>query len=362
MKVVLATGIYPPEIGGPATYVQSLAECLAESGHSVIVITYGLADLQEDWPVIHIPRWGGPLLRWWRYARALRRHAADADFVYAFSSVSCGMPLLWSRLKKPRRILRLGGDFFWERATDRGYSGGLHEWYRSHSWSLALMQRILKQFDHIVFSTRFQQKIYQEFYKQLPASSIIENALPKGSPAVRVKHEPFRLLFMGRFVAFKNLEVLLEALVKLPGVRLTLIGSGPMEKWLRAKTEQLMIDQRVKFLAPVHGEQKRQVLSDYDMLMLPSLTEISPHTALESRAAGLPVLLTQETGLSPALTQGMTLAPLRDTIDIIRAVADAMSHYEDIARAAAEPLPERNWANVCTEHMALFERLLQRKQ
>lgn len=354
MKVVLATGIYPPEIGGPATYVQSIADCLTSMGHSVVVVTYGAADTTDAWPVIRILRWGGPVLRWRRYARALRVHAKDADFVYAFSSVSCGVPLLWSRVKKPKRILRLGGDFFWERATDSGYTGGLQEWYRSHTWSLAIMQRILKQFHHIVFSTRFQQKIYEEFYRQLPESSIIENALPKRSPTIHARHEPFRLLFMGRFVSFKNLDVLLTALVKLPGVRVTLIGSGPMEKWLRSKAEALMVHQRVTFLPPAHGEEKRQMLESYDMLILPSFTEISPNMALEARSSGLPVLLTQETGLSPNLTEGMTLAPLRSPIDIIRAVADAMSHYDDIAQAAAKPLPERTWHNVCTEHLALF--------
>lgn len=358
MKVVLATGIYPPEIGGPATYVQSLAECLSSVGHDVVVLTYGAAEESEIWPVVAVPRWGGPLLRWRRYARALRKHGADADIVYAFSSISCGVPLKMSRLKKPKRILRLGGDFFWERATDRGYVTGLHEWYRYHTWSLPLMQWILKQFHYIVFSTRFQQKIYEEFYKQLPKTGIIENALPIGNPSLHEKHEPFRLLFMGRFVSFKNLDVLLTALVKLPGVRLTLVGSGPMEKWLRNKAEALMVQQRVTFLPPAHGEEKKQSLADYDMLILPSLTEISPHMALEARAAGLPVLLTQETGLSPNLTAGMTLAPLRDPIDIIRAVADAMSHYTDIAKAASQPLPERSWKNVCNEHLALFDQIL----
>lgn len=362
MKVVLATGIYPPDIGGPATYVQSLAACLRDGGHEVVVVTYGSGETMNSWQVVGVPRWGGPILRWLRYARALRRYGADADVVYAFSSVSCGVPLLLSRLQKPKRILRLGGDFFWERATDRGYTGGMHEWYRSHSWVLPIMQRVLKQFDHIIFSTRYQQKIYEDFYKLLPESTIIENALPTGHSTLHHKHEPFRLLFMGRFVAFKNLDVLLSALVKLPGVQLTLVGSGPMERWLRSKSEALMVDQRVVFSSPAHDEQKQQVLAEHDMLILPSLTEISPNMALEARAAGLPVLLTQETGLSPMLTKGMTLAPLRDAIDIIRAVADAMSHYPDIAQVAAEPVPERDWKSVCNEHLGVFARLLQQTQ
>ncbi len=40
MKIVLATGIYPPDIGGPATYSSALAEQLHAKGHDVTVIAY----------------------------------------------------------------------------------------------------------------------------------------------------------------------------------------------------------------------------------------------------------------------------------------------------------------------------------
>ncbi|MBT3293308.1 glycosyltransferase family 4 protein [Candidatus Peregrinibacteria bacterium] len=357
MKIVLATGIFLPDIGGPATYVQWLARSLNEAGHKVIVITYGQGKSEEDDSVIRVSRFGGFILRWLRYASAIRKHANDADIVYAFSSISCGVPLCISRVKKPKRILRLGGDFFWERATDRGSKKGLREWYSSHPISVPIMQRILRRFDHIVFSTRFQQKMYEDFYTRLPKSSVIENALPTEALQSHQRHDPFRLLFMGRLVAFKNLSVLLKAIVKLPGVRLTLIGSGPTEKKLRAEAERLMVSKRVNFLPPVIGDQRHSILNDYDMLILPSLTDISPNMALEARSHGLPVLLSQETGLSPALTQGMTLALLRSPIDIIRSVADAMSHYDDISTEASKPLPTRGWNEICSEHLSLFSEL-----
>ena len=87
MKVLLATGIYPPDIGGPATYAQNLARELSARSVSVMVITYAHRNFQtpnlnfqtnsndqipnEKWNVIHIAKSGGPLLRWMRYAKAL---------------------------------------------------------------------------------------------------------------------------------------------------------------------------------------------------------------------------------------------------------------------------------------------------
>ena len=39
-KILLATGIFPPDIGGPATYVENLAIELEKLGHKVRVVTY----------------------------------------------------------------------------------------------------------------------------------------------------------------------------------------------------------------------------------------------------------------------------------------------------------------------------------
>jgi hypothetical protein len=162
MKVVLATGIYHPDIGGPATYVRALAEEITKKGLEVSVITYRdirhqtldssfTSRASSPWEVIHVPKSGGPLLRWWRYAKVLREHASDADAVVAFSSVSAGVPIMLAQLKKPRKILRLGGDFFWERYTDRGGQKNLREYHDRPSFlyqfTSKLIQRIFNTFD-----------------------------------------------------------------------------------------------------------------------------------------------------------------------------------------------------------------------
>ncbi|MGH7855709.1 MAG: glycosyltransferase, partial [Candidatus Binatia bacterium] len=41
MRVLITTGIFPPDIGGPATYVPKIAGALQEAGHQVSVVTLG---------------------------------------------------------------------------------------------------------------------------------------------------------------------------------------------------------------------------------------------------------------------------------------------------------------------------------
>jgi len=359
VKVTLATGIYPPDIGGPATYVRELAHALQKMQVEVQVITYGKGKSGDDlFPVIRVPKGHVPIVRWFRFARALRKHAADADIIYGFSSVSVGMPLWISHLKHPKKILRLGGDFRWERYTDKGGSLGLSEWYEKERRHHGAMNGLLKTFDHIVFSTEYQQQLYEKVYRALPLHHVIENALPTGTPVRHTRHTPFKLLFLGRFVSFKNLGSLLYALQNIPGVLLTLVGDGPLLPVLKKVTRALGLEERVTFLPPQRGDAKNAVFSDHDLLVIPSYTDISPNAALEARSQGLPVLLTEENGLSRQLSEGMIVRTLLSPKDIEPALKDAMDQYEKIAERAAQPLPERNWDTLAREHLTLFQGIL----
>jgi len=367
MKIVLATGIYPPDIGGPATYVSNLAAELSKNVE-VVVVSYqrergpfGKAQDKkgkgENWEVVGVKK-GFPILRWFSYANALKKVGKNADIVYAFSSVSCGVPLWLSGLKKPKRVLRLGGDFGWERYTDWGGKKGLREWYEKGSlvfgfWFL-VSRILLKTFDHIIFSTRFQEELYENHFKRLPKHSVIQNALPEGNPEYHAAHEPFRILFMGRFVGFKNLETFLNAVKKIDA-RVTMVGEGPEGKKLRS-----LASDKVIFVAPVSGEEKRKIFESHDLMIIPSITELSPNVALEARASGLPVLLTEETGLSEELSEAMVLRDLSSVDSIVSAVEEVKGNFRDIAKAAAEPLNERSWNAVTREHQELFSSVLKR--
>lgn len=393
MKVVLATGIYPPDIGGPATYVRALAKELNQLGHEVTVITYGESRSGSGIRVVDVPKSGGPFLRWIRFAKALREFAVDADIVEAFSSVSIGVPIALARLKHPKKILRLGGDFIWERYTAMGGELGLREWYErrnvsglprealpavrslSEGWakwgvryrgSGFFMRKLLCLFDHIVFSTRFQEEIYEKHYRKLPGHSVIENALPAPSltPARSARHPSpggrgeFRLLVLSRLVRFKNYQSLIVALPKLPDVTLTIVGEGPEERRLRVQVAALNLQDRVRFLPSVAGDEKQKIFAEHDLLVIPSITEISPNAALEARAAGLPVLLTKETGLSAGLTQGMVLADLLTPHQIAEAIRSIIGRYDQCAAQVATSLKKRGWQEVAEEHVVLFDGLI----
>ena len=353
MKVVLATGIYPPDIGGPATYVEGLAKALRENGEEVTVITYGLQDA-VDGNLVTVAKGGGPIFRWLRYARALRRIAKDAGIVVAFSSVSVGIPLIWARLRKPKKILRLGGDFFWERYTDVGGTMDLKEWHASRfsrTWR-RIMQWILKHFDHVVYSSEFQRGIHDIYYT-LPPTSVIGNVVPPPTMVEHVPHRPFRLLFMGRFVGFKNLPSLVAAMPLLTDTCLTLVGDGPVRPELVTASNRLHLGDRVTIRPPVGGREKEECFDGHDLLVLPSFTEISPNVAAEALARGLPVLLTESSGLEGDFGGLLLRRPMRTPEQIADAIKKMMSNYPiaNVNRVS------RNWTTVTQEWTGLFRTL-----
>jgi glycosyltransferase involved in cell wall biosynthesis len=136
------------------------------------------------------------------------------------------------------------------------------------------------------------------------------------------------------------------------------VGSGPVGPKLSALARQLQLQGRVTVTPTVHGEDVPRTFAAHDVLVMPSITEISPNTALEARASGLPVLLTEENGLSDELKQGMRIRPLITVDEITKAILQADQQYEEFAKEASQPFTqERGWAQVAEEHQQLFDSL-----
>ena len=113
-KLFVASGIFHPEPGGPATYLKSILPALTEAGWQTRVLTYGAAYHGDyPYPVQRIARSSYPLRRA-RYAFAAAKHLAWADLVYA---QTIDLPLWGGRGQA--RVIKIVGDQAWERCIRR---------------------------------------------------------------------------------------------------------------------------------------------------------------------------------------------------------------------------------------------------
>jgi glycosyltransferase involved in cell wall biosynthesis len=119
--------------------------------------------------------------------------------------------------------------------------------------------------------------------------------------------KPFRMLFVGRFVALKGLEVLLSAFAEQYhagfDIQLTLVGEGPLHRSLKCQAVALGIDSAVHFTGFVlPGPALDRIYRDHDLFVLPSYSEGFPKVLIEAFAKGMPVLSTK-VGSVPIVVQ-----------------------------------------------------------
>src|SRR3989344_895625 len=137
MKILIATGIYPPQIGGPATYAKLLYDDLPKRGIDVEVVTFG--------DYLGKPK----IIRHFLYFMELVRKSRDADLIYALDPVSVGLPALFaSQIRSKKFFLRIAGDYAWEQGTQKfGVMDNLNEFVKSYDkypWQVKLFKKIEK--------------------------------------------------------------------------------------------------------------------------------------------------------------------------------------------------------------------------
>jgi len=131
----------------------------------------------------------------------------------------------------------------------------------------------------------------------------------------RKNGEPLRFLFVGRLIYYKGCEYLLEAMAKVEGATLTIIGEGPLEQSLREQARRLRIDRRVEFRGSVDDNALAQAFADCDVFVLPSIakTEAFALVQIEAMAYGKPVINTSLPSgvphVSPDDITGLTVPP-----------------------------------------------------
>ena len=126
----------------------------------------------------------------------------------------------------------------------------------------------------------------------------------KGVPA-----DGFKLLYVGRVSAEKNLEALCEAFLRAlesrPGLRLITVGDGP---WLEEMQNRLLASSaggRAHFTGVLHGEELATAFASSDLFVFPSLTDTFGNSVIEALASGLPCLVSDEGGPQEIVVPGV---------------------------------------------------------
>ncbi len=138
--------------------------------------------------------------------------------------------------------------------------------------------------------------------------------------------------FVGRFVRYKALPVLVEALSRVNGVHALLIGDGPLRAQIEEQIRAAGIANRVHFLGNLDEPGKIRAMGLMDMLTFPSndTTEAFGVVQVEAHLMGLPVIASRlPTGVTDITLDGITglLVPPNDAGALARAIERLVKNH-----------------------------------
>ncbi len=182
-----------------------------------------------------------------------------------------------------------------------------------------------------------------EIPKDLRAKCVYlpENAIDPTRFSRAAKHPPDRLraCFVGRMVAYKGPDMLLESaapLLRDGRMTLDMIGDGPLLEQLKSQSATGGTAGSVQFHGWVAHEAVQDIMSECSLLAFPSIREFGGGVVLEAMALGVPPLIVDYGGPGELVSEGLGFkVPLGSRAEI---VSSFQNELEKIA-AAPDILP-----------------------
>jgi glycosyltransferase involved in cell wall biosynthesis len=356
MNILIATGVYYPDIGGPATYARTLAEGLAPA-NTVTVISYSST-------VPYMPK----PFRQMVYLARVWRAAKYADTVYALSTMGVGLSAaLAARWREKRFVVRVAGDRVWEDAVNAKKTALLINDFQHAPRQGWLRRRqdiqawVCRQAIAVVVPSQYLAELVKGWGIDKEKITVVHNSVdvavqPLSQEEARKKIGiPGKLIVsIGRLVPWKGFTLLIKLMPKLlelnPFFRLVIVGDGPDRGRIAAMIKNMGLSQRVFVVGKQDPAGVLLYLAAAEFFILNSGYEGFSHQILEAMAAGVPVITTFAGGNREVIRQGENgfMVKYNDEFNLLEALKtlsedeELRGHFIEQGRATArEYTPER---------------------
>jgi glycosyltransferase involved in cell wall biosynthesis len=325
MRILIVAGLFPPDGGAPAAYVPWAASALAHRGHSVKVLTLANPAASADsgvwpFPVERIDRSLVTGKRRGEIQKKIATAAAAADLLY-INGLAVDTAVANAKLKKPM-VVKVVGDVVFEQARRAGLIADTTDEFEG----LKLTPQNLasqffrgwaaKQASRVIAPNGFLRSVAagwgvkpEKVDVVYHAANIAPNTLQECAKRREKRRESdtvgaIRFLSVGKLVAWKNIEPVLQAMMAIPNGHLTVVGEGPDKERLQSIASQLPCSNRIQFTGALQTKEIHGRLAESDALVINSSYEPFPQTAVESIALGTPVLAASSGAIDETVTHG----------------------------------------------------------
>ncbi len=343
-KILITTGIYAPEIGGPASYCDTLASKLSQD-HTVTVLTYSKTrsygeDKNKPYKVIRVWKKYPKFLRHALYFLKSYQLAGKHDIVFALNAVSAGFPAMKAaKLRKKKFFVKIVGDYAWEIAAQAGktpflindFQNQTHQgWIKKlHETQLA----VAREADGVIVPSHYLAGLVTQWGVDPSRVKVIYNGV-EFEPSSLSKEEARKKIGIpgtivttaGRLVSWKGFKMLIKIMPQLleihPFFRLVIIGEGPDKVSLQAMIKNMNLTNKVFLVGKKSPAEMAIYFAASDIFVLNSGYEGFSHQLLEVMRCKVPIIVSAVGGNKEIIKQGHNgfLVKYNDEFNIIEAI------------------------------------------
>lgn len=373
MRLLIVSGVFHPDVGGPATYLYELAHALTTQGHDVAVLTYGRPDPPGSYPfqVWRVPPHGSAAARLCRFTRVLLQVSRAYPLWYVNDY---GVPtLVAGAVRRPRMVMKIVGDFAWEYAR-RNYliEEGIDAFQtKRHGARLEALKALQRSYvgraTRVIVPSEYLRGIVCGWGVAADRVTVVKNApswTTVAAPGLVPPREPATLFTAARLAPWKGMDHVLRTFAILrpsvPGVRIVVAGDGPERVNLQVLARELRIGDDVTWLGDVQRDCVLHWMRRATAFVLLSEYEGLSHVLLEAMTQGLPVVASAAGGNRELVADGES-GLIVDPADHSTTAARIASLLRDaglrarLAAAARARAQAHTWDGLLAETCAVFD-------
>ena len=302
MRVLVTVGIFPPDIGGPATFVPKIAKYFQdELNYEIEILTLSdnkNSNINDDFSVKRIDRNLPIIYRWLKTIFTIYKLGKNKDLIFVNG---LGTEATIANIFLNKKIIRkIVGDPVWERAYSKAkISESFDEFQvKNYGFSISFQKKVrsfsIKKSDIVVTpSKHLKNFILNLGFKN--KIEIINNGvfIPEENTNI-FTNDQINITIVSRLVAHKNIEKIIKAISDLnsPLINLNIIGDGPELNQLQKISLESNNKDNIIFHGKLNRDDINHIFLKSDIYIQASNYEGLPHSLLEAMSYGIPVLCT----------------------------------------------------------------------
>jgi glycosyltransferase involved in cell wall biosynthesis len=318
MRIVIATPLFPPELGEPAPYVYALAKRL-RTNHQVTILTY--ANHIEALEGVHIetiPKKTSLGVRIFFYTRALVRLARRADVIYAQRAVASGLPAyVASLVTRVPFAINFFEDEAWERLQRANFEPQHQGVFRRMQkipgvvWGIWNIQHFVLRHAHtVVVPSEYVAEDMVRTYS-LKKNNVHTNYIPLKEQLklpFSSKHTSHRVFMNCGLFSWNDVATAMRAVTllaeKYPDIHLYITGNGPLREELEHGIHMQEVAEHTTFLGTISKAEELFYLKSAEVFLSTALHVDTPNILFEAMRERIPFIATDIPGFRESFTHG----------------------------------------------------------